>query len=174
MFNATFNNISVISWQSVLLVEETWLPGENHWPVASHWQILSHNVVSSTLPWAGFELSTLVVIGNDCIGSCKSNYHTITTTTTTALDLIDYQYMQCSLSFLAVWQKYYYRYMIDWLGLTQTLAVIQLYCGKNKFYGIFGKSKFTEDSLAASTVIFLITINCFWWEQNTTFIICTL
>ena len=29
----------------------------------------------------GFELATLVVIGTDCIGSCKSNYHTITTTT---------------------------------------------------------------------------------------------
>jgi hypothetical protein len=26
MFNATFNNISVISWQSVLLVEETGVP----------------------------------------------------------------------------------------------------------------------------------------------------
>ena len=32
------------------------------------------------LVWAGFELTTLVVIGTDCIGSCKSNYHTITTT----------------------------------------------------------------------------------------------
>jgi hypothetical protein len=30
MFNAIFNNISVISWWSVLLVEETGLPGENH------------------------------------------------------------------------------------------------------------------------------------------------
>jgi hypothetical protein len=29
----------------------------------------------------GFELTTLVVIGTDCIGSCKSNYHTITTMT---------------------------------------------------------------------------------------------
>jgi len=29
----------------------------------------------------GFELATLVVIGTDCIGSYKSNYHTITTTT---------------------------------------------------------------------------------------------
>ena len=45
MFNATFNNISVISWRSVLLVEET---GENHRPAASHGQTLSHNVVSST------------------------------------------------------------------------------------------------------------------------------
>ena len=46
--NATFNNISVISWRSVLLVDETGVPGENHRSVASHWQILSHNVVSST------------------------------------------------------------------------------------------------------------------------------
>jgi hypothetical protein len=29
-------------------VEETGVPGENHWPVASHWQTLSHSVVSST------------------------------------------------------------------------------------------------------------------------------
>ena len=28
VFNATFNNISVISWRSVLLVEETRVPGE--------------------------------------------------------------------------------------------------------------------------------------------------
>jgi hypothetical protein len=27
VFNATFNNISVMSWWSVLLVEETWVPG---------------------------------------------------------------------------------------------------------------------------------------------------
>jgi hypothetical protein len=32
VFNATFNNISVISWWSVLLVEETEGPGENHRP----------------------------------------------------------------------------------------------------------------------------------------------
>jgi hypothetical protein len=36
VFNATFNNISDISWRSVLLVEETVVPGENHRPVASH------------------------------------------------------------------------------------------------------------------------------------------
>jgi hypothetical protein len=33
------------------------------------------------LTCAGFELTTLVVIGTDCIGNCISNYHTITTTT---------------------------------------------------------------------------------------------
>jgi hypothetical protein len=38
VFNATFNNISVISWRSVLLVEET---GETHRSAESHWQTLS-------------------------------------------------------------------------------------------------------------------------------------
>ena len=35
VFSATFNNISVtcISWRSVLLVEETIVPRENHWPI---------------------------------------------------------------------------------------------------------------------------------------------
>jgi hypothetical protein len=36
VFNTTFNNISVISWRSVLLVEETGVPEENHRPAASH------------------------------------------------------------------------------------------------------------------------------------------
>jgi hypothetical protein len=56
VFNATFNNILVISWRSVLLVEET------------------------GVLVAGFELITLVLIGTDYIGSCKSNYHMIMTT----------------------------------------------------------------------------------------------
>jgi hypothetical protein len=36
VFNATFKNISVISWQSVLFVEETGVPRDNDRPVASH------------------------------------------------------------------------------------------------------------------------------------------
>jgi hypothetical protein len=48
VFNATYTNISVISWQAVLLVEETGVHGKNHWIAVSHWQTLSYNVVSST------------------------------------------------------------------------------------------------------------------------------
>ena len=48
VFYATFDNISVISWRSVSLVEETGVSGENHQPVASHGQTLSHSVISST------------------------------------------------------------------------------------------------------------------------------
>ena len=48
VFNATFNNISVILWWSVSLVEETGVSRENHRPAYGHWQTLSHNVVSRT------------------------------------------------------------------------------------------------------------------------------
>jgi hypothetical protein len=40
VFNATFNNISDISWRSVLQVEESGVSSVNHRPVASHWQTL--------------------------------------------------------------------------------------------------------------------------------------
>jgi hypothetical protein len=36
LFHTTFNNISVIWRWSVLLIEETGVPGENHTPSASH------------------------------------------------------------------------------------------------------------------------------------------
>jgi hypothetical protein len=86
VLNATFNNIWVISWRSILLVEEFGVPIENHRPAASHWQALSHNVASSMprherdsniqLYW--WEALTY-------ISGCKSNYHTITTTTASIL-----------------------------------------------------------------------------------------
>jgi len=76
VFNATFNNLWVIPWWLILLMEKTGVPGENHRPVESHWQTLSHNVVWSTL-----RLSRILThnFSGDCIGSCKSNYYTNTT-----------------------------------------------------------------------------------------------
>ena len=46
VFNATFNNISVIPWLSVLLVDETGVPGENPSQITD--KLFLHNVVSST------------------------------------------------------------------------------------------------------------------------------
>jgi hypothetical protein len=40
-----------------------------------------YHIMLYTSPWSGFKLTTSVMIGTDCIGSCKSMYHTITTTT---------------------------------------------------------------------------------------------
>ena len=39
VLNATFNNISVIYWPSVLLVDETGVPRENHRHITSHFII---------------------------------------------------------------------------------------------------------------------------------------
>jgi hypothetical protein len=41
-----------------------------------------HHIMLCASPWSRFELTTSVVIGTGCIGSCKSNCHTITATTT--------------------------------------------------------------------------------------------
>jgi hypothetical protein len=71
VFNATFNNISVISWRSFSLVQETAdLP-----QVTEKLYTLSHNAVSSTPRLNGIR-THWYVIGTDCIDSCKSNYHT--------------------------------------------------------------------------------------------------
>ena len=83
--NATFNNSSAISWWSVYCRRKpeysektTDLPQGigKLYPIMLYQQCLS-------MPLAGFELTTLVIICTDCTGSCKSNYHTITTTTAT-------------------------------------------------------------------------------------------
>ena len=72
MFNATFNNISVISWWSVLLDKTN--------DLSQVIDKLNHKMWYIS-PWSRFELTTLVMIGTDCIGSCKYNYHTITAMT---------------------------------------------------------------------------------------------
>jgi hypothetical protein len=80
---ATFNTIPVISWQWVLLVEETGEPGENHRPAQVTEKL--YHIMLFTPSWSRFELTTSVVIGTDCIDSCKSNSYTITATTTPAI-----------------------------------------------------------------------------------------
>ena len=86
--NATFNNILVISFRSVLLVEQTRYPEKTtnlpHVIDKLHY-IMLYRV---HLAWAGFELTTLVVLGIDCMGSCKSNYYMITTALLTIEDLM--------------------------------------------------------------------------------------
>jgi hypothetical protein len=80
VYNATFYNISAISWRSVLFGEETGVSGENHHPPAGSHKIYHimlyrvHHIMSR------FDLATLVMIGTNSIDSCIPSYHTITTT----------------------------------------------------------------------------------------------
>ena len=70
-----------MSWRSVLLMEET---GEHEKTTdMSHFTDKLYHIMlyQVHLTCTGFKLTTLVVIGTDCIGSCKSNYHMIRTMT---------------------------------------------------------------------------------------------
>jgi hypothetical protein len=71
VLNATFNNISIISWRSVLLVGDCGGPGENHQPVTDKlYYIMLH-----TSPWSRLELTTSVVIGTYCIGRISMQFN---------------------------------------------------------------------------------------------------
>jgi hypothetical protein len=96
MLNATFNNSSVTSWLSVVLV---------------------HPEYTTDLPQVGFELTTLVVIGTDCINSCKSNYHSFTT---------PYRRLKKKE------RRRIQNWVSEWLLFNANSAIFQLYHGENK------------------------------------------
>ena len=80
VLNATFNNISVVLWRSVLLVKKPEYPEKTTNLSQVNYEL--YHIISITSPSAGFELTTLVVIVTDCTCICKSNYNTIMTAPT--------------------------------------------------------------------------------------------
>ena len=74
VFNATFNNFSVISWRSVLLVEETGCLEKT----TDSLHVTDKFITWCCIEYISHEWDSNNVIGSDSIGSCTSNYHTIT------------------------------------------------------------------------------------------------
>jgi hypothetical protein len=76
VFNATFNiyNISIISWQKVLLLEETVVPVENHRPTACHWQ--TQGRIQSLCCWRGglsYWAIFSIIDGTNCSPKAKGS-----------------------------------------------------------------------------------------------------
>jgi hypothetical protein len=77
-----------------------------------------YHIMLYTSPWSRFELTTSVVIGTGCIGmigSCKSNYHTITTTTTPSL--FEYKWICIYFPIVCLYLYWFVKWIgIPWMG----------------------------------------------------------
>ena len=73
VFNGTFNSISVTSWWSVLLEEETGVPGENHWQVTDklyHIKLYQEHLTKSMIRTHNFSGDTMYINIINLLGNC--------------------------------------------------------------------------------------------------------
>ena len=82
-----------------------------------------YHIMLYTSPWAGVESTTTVVICTDCIGSCKSNYRKITTTTAPA----NYEYYPNLFAFLLCLLVCYLITVVHVLYISIVIDIINCY-----------------------------------------------
>ena len=127
ILNATFNNISILSWRSVLLVEEIGRPGENHRHVTSNWQTVWHNVVD--VKWflcaeslsPGFigvcvtrSLVLCVCFVDHCLSFCTFSFcHCVVCSSSIYEFWLPLCYLQTRLTCIYIAVLLYWRYNID-------------------------------------------------------------
>jgi hypothetical protein len=111
VINTTFNNISVISWWKPEYTEKT--------TDLSQVTDKLYHIMLCTSHWVGVEPTTSAVIDTDCIGNCKSNYHTITATTTPQNIVVNIE-----LYFLNVYWKNTTKYICIQLLISTPLNVL--------------------------------------------------
>jgi hypothetical protein len=73
-------------------------------PSTSQLQVTNelYHIMLYTSLWSRFEITTSMVNSTDCIGSCKSNYHTITDVTAVTLQLSDIFFV-----FFLLWGRWF-------------------------------------------------------------------
>ena len=79
------------------------------------------------IAWAGFELTMLVVIGTDCIGSCENSYHTIMTTTAPICKLDSLSHLSINIIITILNLKEKYQFVIFLLEYTNVIYESSVY-----------------------------------------------
>jgi hypothetical protein len=94
-----------------------------------------YHIMLYTSPWSRFELTTSVVIGTDSIGSCKHNYHTISTKTVPKQIWLDYE---CVINESV--KAFIYDYLM--LGHSKVKGLLSLSVTCDRSVGFSGSSGF--------------------------------
>ena len=118
VINATFNNISVMYRGGQLY----WCRKPEYPQKTTDLSQITDTLYHIMLYRVHLEPTPLVVISTDCTGSCKSNYHTITTTTRKWM--IQTKYTSLKVLTCSQHKKCEYLFNLTWVNTLGVAAII--------------------------------------------------